>query len=439
MLTYGSLLAARSARAADADRADRRSAPISRATAGFQLEPDLDASPPPAATPPTAPSCAATTSRATTGCARWSMPSGSTDNQLHLDRRLGVRGAAAHRRRRAAADRPAGDRRALAARRPDPRRPDRAAGEQPRHPPAPKARTPSAPSPARPGSGAASPRWGQELVLTAYARGDVYHASDTLLTQTVIYRGNEGWQRPRHRRARGRPQMAVRRPVPRRHPAPHPAHPVRRLAADRESRHPQRGCALGRPRGFEPVRAQPLPRLRPLGGRRRGSPTASTGRSSCPASRSRPTIGQSYRLNNKPAILPPGTGLSDRFSDIVGRTTVQVGRLVNFVHRFRLDKDTLALRRNEIDATIGSRRTYATIGYLRLNRNIDPSIEDLRDREEIRLGGRVELRALLVDLRLDGDRPHRPARRIRSRSPTASSRSATGSASSTTTIASSLA
>ena len=63
--------------------------------------------------------------------------------------------------------------------------------------------------------------------------------------------------------------------------------------------------------------------------------------------------------------------------------------MVTLTHRFRLDKDSLALRRNEIDATIGGRRTYATIGYLRLDRNIDPSIEDLRDREEIRLGGRV--------------------------------------------------
>jgi LPS-assembly protein len=100
-------------------------------------------------------------------------------------------------------------------------------------------------------------------------------------------------------------------------------------------------------------------------------------------------IGQSYRLNKSTSIFPQGTGLSDRFSDIVGRTTVQVGRFVSFVHRFRLDKDTLAIRRNEVDATIGSQRTYATIGYLRLNRNIDPSIEDLRDREELRLGGRV--------------------------------------------------
>src|SRR3546814_6772742 len=52
----------------------------------------------------------------------------------------------------------------------------------------------------------------------------------------------------------------------------------------------------------------------------------------------RTTIGQSYRLDEKPSIFPPGTGLSDQFSDIVGRTSVKLGRKLNLVHRFRLDK-----------------------------------------------------------------------------------------------------
>jgi LPS-assembly protein len=103
----------------------------------------------------------------------------------------------------------------------------------------------------------------------------------------------------------------------------------------------------------------------------------------------RSNIGQSYRLNNRSTLLPPGTGLSDRFSDIVGRTNLRIGRNIAFTHRFRLDKDSLAVRRNEIDASFGGRRSYASIGYLRLDRNVDPAIEDLRDREEIRLGGRI--------------------------------------------------
>jgi LPS-assembly protein len=68
---------------------------------------------------------------------------------------------------------------------------------------------------------------------------------------------------------------------------------------------------------------------------------------------------------------------------------VKYGRRLSFVHRFRIDKDNAALRRNEIDLVFGGRQTYATVGYLRLDRDIDPAIEDLRDREEIRVGGRV--------------------------------------------------
>lgn len=101
-------------------------------------------------------------------------------------------------------------------------------------------------------------------------------------------------------------------------------------------------------------------------------------------------IGQSYRLNSRESILPDGTGLSDRLSDIVGRTTIRYKDFVSFTHRFRLDKDSLAVRRNEIDATIGSRKTYAMVGYLRLNRNSNLNLEDLQDREELRLGGRVQ-------------------------------------------------
>lgn len=110
------------------------------------------------------------------------------------------------------------------------------------------------------------------------------------------------------------------------------------------------------------------------------------------------TVGQSYRLSDKQQLFPGGTGLSDRFSDIVGRTEVRYKDFVKLTHRFRLDKDNLAVRRNEVDATIGSQRTYLEVGYLRLNRDINfnqlvpgptPAPEDLRDREELRLSARV--------------------------------------------------
>jgi len=230
--------------------------------------------------------------------------------------------------------------------------------------------------------------FGQELVLTGYARGDVYHASDTLLTQTISYRGKEGWG--------GRFIGA--------------------LAAD--LRWPFVGEFLGGTQRFAPrvqfVASPPTENLDipnedaravdledsnlfalnrfPGYDRWEDGLRVTYGADwefELPGVSVRANIGQSYRLNNRATILPSGTGLSGRFSDIVGRTDVRIGRIVSLVHRYRIDKDNAALRRNEIDATIGGRRTYATIGYLRLDRNIDPAIEDLRDREEIRFGGRV--------------------------------------------------
>jgi LPS-assembly protein len=55
-----------------------------------------------------------------------------------------------------------------------------------------------------------------------------------------------------------------------------------------------------------------------------------------------------------------------------------------------VDKDNFAVRRNEVDLTVGTSDTYAQIGYLRLNRDIDETVEDLRDKEELRLAGRVK-------------------------------------------------
>ena len=34
--------------------------------------------------------------------------------------------------------------------------------------------------------------------------------------------------------------------------------------------------------------------------------------------------------------------------------------------------------------------TYVLLGYLRLNRNIDPTLEDLQDSEEVRVAGRIQ-------------------------------------------------
>lgn len=100
-------------------------------------------------------------------------------------------------------------------------------------------------------------------------------------------------------------------------------------------------------------------------------------------------IGQSLRLSDQSAIFPDGTGLSGKFSDVVGRTTFGLGDRLDVIHRFRIDKGSLAVRRNEIDMVYNQDRWGVTLGYSRLNRNIN--IEDLDDREEIRLAGRYRL------------------------------------------------
>ena len=84
----------------------------------FQLDP-CGASPARSASRPTRPSPAATTSPATTACARRQCRADQPE-QLYLDRRLGVPGPARRRRAEANPDRPAGDRRALPARRRSP-------------------------------------------------------------------------------------------------------------------------------------------------------------------------------------------------------------------------------------------------------------------------------------------------------------------------------
>ncbi|WP_370670737.1 LPS-assembly protein LptD [Sphingobium xenophagum] len=230
---------------------------------------------------------------------------------------------------------------------------------------------------------------GQEVTFTGYLRGDVYHSSDNDLTPTASYAGEPGWQ------ARGIAAAAVdmrwpfmgeafggvQRITPRIQIVAAPKVANLRLpnedarAVDLED---SNLFALNRFAGYD--RFEDSTRI-----------TYGLEYSlSLPDFSLQSIVGQSYRLNSRTSILPDGTGLSDRTSDIVGRTTIRYKDFISFTHRFRLDKDHLSVRRNELDATVGSRDTYAMVGYLRLNRNALAGLEDLQDREELRLGGRVQ-------------------------------------------------
>ncbi|WP_445326757.1 LPS-assembly protein LptD [Sphingobium sp. AN558] len=230
---------------------------------------------------------------------------------------------------------------------------------------------------------------GQEVTFTTYLRGDVYHSNDNLLATNPNYAGNPGWQ------ARGIAAAAI------------------------DVRWPFMGEAFGGVQRIAPrVQIVAAPRLANLSvpnedaraidledsnlfalnrfagyDRFEDSTRITYGLEyslSLPDFSLESVVGQSYRLNSRESILPDGTGLSDRLSDVVGRTTIRYRNFVSLTHRFRLDKDHYSVRRNEIDATVGSAKTYFEVSYLRLNRNALASLEDLQDREELRFGARVQ-------------------------------------------------
>jgi LPS-assembly protein len=231
-------------------------------------------------------------------------------------------------------------------------------------------------------------RGGQELSLTALVRGDIYHSSRNDLTATAIYRGNPGWE------TRGVATVAF------------------------DTKWPLVGSLLGGTQVITPrFQIVASPNLRNLAVPNEDSRAIDLQDSNlfalnrfpgydriedgvrftfgldwqfeAPRWRIKTTIGQSYRLTSNPTLLPDGTGLANRTSDIVGRTEIEYRNFVKLTHRFRIDKDSGAFRRNEIDASFGSQSTYLELGYSRLDRNISANIEDLKDSEELRAAGRV--------------------------------------------------
>lgn len=228
---------------------------------------------------------------------------------------------------------------------------------------------------------------GQVVQFTALARGDLYNSQANALTPTASYRGNPGWQ------SRGVALAAVEVSwplmgsflggtqvlTPRVQLVAAPS--IRNLIVPNED---SRAIDLEDTNLFELNRFPGYDRLE-------DGVRATYGldwRLAFPGLEIQSSIGQSYRFKGSRDILVDGTGIFDDVSDIVGRTQVKFRDFVRFTHRYRLDKDNFAVRRNEIDATIGTSRTYLEFGYLRLDRDIQ-AVEDLQDREEARIAGRI--------------------------------------------------
>jgi LPS-assembly protein len=233
--------------------------------------------------------------------------------------------------------------------------------------------------------------WGQDVTFTVMGRGDVYHSDENALTATAIYRGLPGWRA----RAIATAAVDVKWPLvgefmggtqvltPRFQIVASPR--IANLDVPNED---ARAIDLEDSNLFALNRFPGYDRIED-GVRFTYGVDWQFER---PGLRIATTIGQSYRLTNLPTLLPDGTGLSERLSDLVGRTEVRYRDFFKLTHRFRLDKDNFGIRRNELDFTVGTQGTYAEIGYLRLNRDIAAGIEDLRDREELRFAGRVAIK-----------------------------------------------
>jgi LPS-assembly protein len=223
--------------------------------------------------------------------------------------------------------------------------------------------------------------WGQELLLSAYGRGDLYHSKDNAQTTTVLYRGDPGFQG----RAIGSVAAELRWPLigqflsglqritPRVQlvATPH----VRNFTIPNEDARSvdledSNLFALNRFPGYD--RYEDGVRITYGADWNYDAPNIAIAAN----------IGQSYRVTRQGSIFPDGTGLNGRMSDVVGRVSVKFRDFVTFTQRFRLDKDNLAVRRNELDATVEEIRLAGRVAVTKYISVFGSTIIDLTDQAE---------------------------------------------------------
>lgn len=237
-------------------------------------------------------------------------------------------------------------------------------------------------------------RWmsdmGQILRLTGLVRGDLYHINDAEEPDNPNYAGENGWQ------GRLLPLAAAEVSWPLAGPSFggfQTLTPLVQLVAAGKGHNSEISNEDSRAFDLEDTNLFELNRFSGLDRWESGVRTTYGVRWSWTGKAVTFTAdaGQSYRLTEEGSndLFPRGTGLSGRFSDYVGRASVRWGDYVDVVYRFRLDKANFAPRRSELDAYVGTGNTYVTVGYTNLNRDI--LLEDLEDREELRVGARLQV------------------------------------------------
>ena len=230
--------------------------------------------------------------------------------------------------------------------------------------------------------------WGQRITFTGLLRGDLYHTAGIALTTDTSYNGVAGW----HARGEALAALDVTWPLAGKLwggtqvLTPHVqlvAVPPARNAVipDEDSRAIELSddnlFALNRNPGHDRIEdgAHVTYGVDWIYHRRDWEVTAA--------------IGQSARLTGNTTLFENESGLSSRVSDIVGRVDLRWRDFFRITDRFRIDHGNFTARRNEVDATIGSDRTYVEVGYARTNNLLATALDDVPESNELRGAVRV--------------------------------------------------
>lgn len=74
-------------------------------------------------------------------------------------------------------------------------------------------------------------------------------------------------------------------------------------------------------------------------------------------------IGQSYRAETNP-FVPPGSGMDQRLSDVVGRVALNPSSYLDLIYRFRLDKATLDNHGQELTVSAGPANLKVSTSFI---------------------------------------------------------------------------
>ena len=110
-------------------------------------------------------------------------------------------------------------------------------------------------------------------------------------------------------------------------------------------------------------------------------------------------IGQSYRAETNP-FLPPGSGADGRLSDVVGRVTLAPSSYLDLIYRFRLDKDTLSNRLQEVQMYGGTGIARLGVTYLLIPAELPSDIITIPGSGQTILYGKREQLTLNATIKL---------------------------------------